>query len=287
MVSALAPSINNTVVSVSSFIGTEKGNHLYREFFKPAIDEVYNNTSIWVPLAWIITPYLYLSSSELEKISIEDVKELCNFAVEKVENNYQLTDLQNYIDKVLTIEKFKHLSAEDLLKFIDHNIDSEDIVHGNIPDRLDDYKKLNLVLPIKDWVTIYDVGLYDPFETGKLTMHYGMDIAISSGTDLYAVFDGKVTAKYYDNIGGNQVIISHDTLHVLYAHMQSPTSLDVGDKVTAGTAIGKSGATGNVTGPHLHFQACAIDTLDTYNGCVVNQEKTFFNPRLLWDFSRK
>jgi len=59
-------------------------------------------------------------------------------------------------------------------------------------------------------------------------------------------------------IGGNSVLIDHGNgEYSLYAHLQ-PGSIPVkvGDRVTAGARIGRLGASGNATEPHLHFQVC-------------------------------
>lgn len=88
--------------------------------------------------------------------------------------------------------------------------------------------------------------------------HKGLDIAGPYGTPIVAAADGQVIeANSTDSWGmswGYYVLIYHNgTYTTRYAHMSS-VAVSAGQYVTAGTIIGYEGATGNVTGPHLHFE---------------------------------
>lgn len=90
---------------------------------------------------------------------------------------------------------------------------------------------------------------------GVTKLHGGLDIAIPTGTKLYAADGGTVIcASDKGNGYGIYVIIDHGNgLKTYYAHM-SKVSVKEGDKVNKGDYLGLSGATGRVTGPHLHFE---------------------------------
>ena len=94
--------------------------------------------------------------------------------------------------------------------------------------------------------------------TYKGQPHTGIDYGCPEGTPILASADGLVKFAEMDNTGyGNTVIIEHyDTKATLYAHL-SAIKVVVNQIVFQGDVIGYSGSSGNVTGPHLHFEARA------------------------------
>ncbi|GAA2283441.1 peptidase [Streptomyces ruber] len=84
--------------------------------------------------------------------------------------------------------------------------------------------------------------------------HTGVDFVVPTGTSLKAVGAGTVVSAGWGGSYGNQVVVRlADGHYAQYAHLSS-LSVSVGQTVSVGQQVGLSGATGNVTGPHLHFE---------------------------------
>ncbi|MFE9623966.1 M23 family metallopeptidase [Streptomyces sp. NPDC006527] len=84
--------------------------------------------------------------------------------------------------------------------------------------------------------------------------HTGQDFAVPGGRPVYAVGPGVVHATTCGDGFGRQVVVGHDDGYFTqYAHL-SRIDVRTGQRVEAGRRLGRAGATGNVTGPHLHFE---------------------------------
>lgn len=85
--------------------------------------------------------------------------------------------------------------------------------------------------------------------------HTGIDFHAASGTPVHAAGSGTVVSTGWGGAYGNQIVIRMaDGMYTQYGHLSS-IGVTAGQRVTPGQQIGLSGATGNVTGPHLHFEA--------------------------------
>lgn len=88
----------------------------------------------------------------------------------------------------------------------------------------------------------------------RMIMHNGIDIGVPTGTPVAAAASGTVIVASYQGNCGNMVAIDHHGgLSTLYCHL-SQMFVGVGQQVQRGQAIGAAGATGDATGPHVHFQ---------------------------------
>ena len=86
------------------------------------------------------------------------------------------------------------------------------------------------------------------------TVHTGVDLDAVTGTPVRSVGPGTVTFAAYDGSYGNKIVVEHDDgTETWYCHL-SQINVSVGAGVTHATVIGLVGATGNVTGDHLHLE---------------------------------
>jgi murein DD-endopeptidase MepM/ murein hydrolase activator NlpD len=104
--------------------------------------------------------------------------------------------------------------------------------------------------------------------------HLGLDMASVRAAPVPATNDGVVVFAAYLGIYGNCVVLDHGYgLQSLYGHLSS-IDVKVGDKVTRGQALGRSGATGLAAGDHLHFgmmlQGLAVSPIEWFDRKWIN-----------------
>ncbi|WP_329175910.1 M23 family metallopeptidase [Streptomyces sp. NBC_01477] len=93
-------------------------------------------------------------------------------------------------------------------------------------------------------------------QVGKhwVNTHSGQDFVVPTGTSVRAAHTGTVVTAGWGGAYGNNIVIKHGSqLYTQYGHL-SHIGVHVGQQVITGQEIGKSGSTGNSTGPHLHFE---------------------------------
>ena len=111
-------------------------------------------------------------------------------------------------------------------------------------------------------------GLYRTFNGDVASRHTGLDFRAWLGTPIHAVAAGKVVLTRHLYYGGNTVIVDHGNGFLTMSCHLSKTKVKEGDMVKAGQVIGLSGATGRVTGAHLHLAVFLL-------GAVVDPEPFF------------
>ena len=110
-----------------------------------------------------------------------------------------------------------------------------------------------------------DFHVSSRFGPRRRRFHYGVDLAMPTGTPVQAAFDGTVRVAKFNKSYGNLIVIRHPNgLETYYAHL-SKIEVRSGQKVKAGEQIGLVGNTGRSFGSHLHFET-------RYLGSAMNPE---------------
>jgi murein DD-endopeptidase MepM/ murein hydrolase activator NlpD len=103
--------------------------------------------------------------------------------------------------------------------------------------------------------------------SGASTNHNGVDIVVPVGTPIKAKFPGEILLMYYDDHGGNSLIVTHGNgWKSGYAHLSAFGKFKEGDKFKRGDTIAFTGNTGITTAPHVHY------TLTAPTGVKVDPE---------------
>lgn len=190
-----------------------------------------------------------------------------NYSVKVIYSNSE-DDIKEFI--LPTTLKMKEFNKE-VLELDDKNTA---IKTDNSPERSAQIDKLNTILfttmpgdvySLKRFTAPTDSQRYTAYcgdrrvyaySNGKssTSLHYGNDYGVPTGTDVKACAEGKVVMAENRISTGWSVVIEHlPGLYSLYYHM-SELKVKEGDMVKPGELIGKSGATGLATGPHLHWE---------------------------------
>ncbi|WP_278379765.1 MULTISPECIES: M23 family metallopeptidase [Weeksellaceae] len=161
--------------------------------------------------------------------------------------NNSRRDIQRIKDSLLLVTQLRYEKKRE--DFKNHPL-------GALYDFVEEPKEQlsKIVMPLRNTMSItspYGTRVHPIFGTKR--MHGGIDLK-AHYENIYAVMDGVVTASGWDpGGGGNYIKIRHfNRFETAYLHL-SEVYYKVGEPVKAGFIIGKSGNTGNSTGPHLHF----------------------------------
>lgn len=165
----------------------------------------------------------------------------------KYTNNFVKESFQKMKDSLLLATKRRAKQQKDLLEN-----QSSQALHDFMEEPKEPLSKVVMPLAGKMAITSSYGTRIHPI-SGTRKMHSGIDLK-AYYENVYAVMDGVVTAVGWDpRGGGNYIKIRHfNRFETAYLHL-SQIYYRVGERVKAGFILGRSGNTGNSTGPHLHF----------------------------------
>lgn len=132
----------------------------------------------------------------------------------------------------------------------------------------------NLCWPVSSSVSKYknvtsSLGNRNDPISGAKASHKGIDIGIPTGSPVLATYGGVVKFVGSNSARGKYVVIYHQDIKLtsVYQHLSS-YSVSVGQNVSKGQTIAKSGNTGKSTGPHLHFELVVSSKAPTSVDCA-------------------
>ena len=153
----------------------------------------------------------------------------------------------------LSMSEFQQM-LDELSRVLDDRGDKLGVLDSYLMDDRLARKAVPTTMPIPMSYYSSNYGYrIDPI-TGKSSFHTGVDLIAPHGTPIVAAAGGVVATVGFVPEYGNIVEVDHDNgLTSRYAHL-SKALVKVGDVVLKGQNIAHVGATGRVTGPHLHFE---------------------------------
>ncbi len=116
------------------------------------------------------------------------------------------------------------------------------------------HQNADFAIPLIGKITSPYATREDPFGSGELDYHRGIDISAAEDIDIKAYRAGTVKSATYNDSYGNYIILSHDEgMETVYAHCEK-LYVSKGDSVEMGQIIAMAGSTGRSTAAHLHFE---------------------------------
>jgi murein DD-endopeptidase MepM/ murein hydrolase activator NlpD len=157
----------------------------------------------------------------------------------------------------LTVEdRFVELSPEDQARAEREGEETNAIYAVMTPER---YWSEPFRVPVEGAKDGRNFGHRRVFNGQPRAPHSGADLRAAMGTPIYAANSGRVVLAKNLFYSGNAVFLDHGLgLYSSYLHL-SQIKVAVGERVERGELLGYSGATGRVTGPHLHWGVRILD----------------------------
>ena len=153
-------------------------------------------------------------------------------------------------EKLQVGKQFVEPSAEQITRADEERQKLREIYDRVTPEKLWEGK---FRIPLDDVTTGSNFGRRRILNGNPGSPHGGADLRGTTGTPVHAAQRGRVVLAEELFFAGNTVVVDHGLgIYTFYGHF-SKIDVKVGDMVETGTVLGKVGATGRVTGPHLHW----------------------------------
>lgn len=210
-----------------------------------------NNSVVEMLCGLPISPWLEQDNYNLKvlfSITDENIKEFTlPLTLVMREFNSETIELDAKNTSIKTDNSTKRMTQIDKLN---------DILFTTIPTNIYNTKPFICPTTSTRYTAFYGDRRVYKYTNGKssTSLHYGNDYGIPTGTEVISCADGKVVMAEERISTGYSIVIEHlPGLYSLYYHL-SEMNVSEGDFVKQGDLIGKSGATGLATGPHLHWE---------------------------------
>jgi murein DD-endopeptidase MepM/ murein hydrolase activator NlpD len=153
-------------------------------------------------------------------------------------------------EKLTVGKQFVEPSPEQIKRANEERQKLRDVFDRVTPERLWDGK---FRIPLDGVTTGSNFGKRRILNGNPGSPHGGADFPAPTGTPVHAAQRGRVVLAEELFFSGNTVVVDHGLgIYTFYGHL-SEIGVKVGDSLEAGAVLGKVGATGRVTGPHLHW----------------------------------
>lgn len=203
--------------------------------------------AVW--LGEILLPVPLDEASKTQKLGAGAAKGQSGQAVASVQAPIQFFDRQRPVQKLKVDKKYVDPPASEKARIQRDREKVRAALQEKLPERL---WTLPLQRPVPGQPSSL-FGMKRVFNGQPRSVHRGLDLRGAQGTPIRACADGKVTLVDNLYFSGNAVYLNHgDGVFSAYLHMSEP-KVQPGQYVKKGDVIGLVGATGRVTGPHLHL----------------------------------
>lgn len=212
-----------------------------------------------VRTAWLLLPVPVDAKEQTLPLSVGLVGD--KNAARTAQVTVALYDRERPVQKLTVDKKYVNPPANEQARIAEDRRKVRAVISRYTPER---YWTLPLLRPVSGGVSSL-FGMKRVFNGQPRSVHRGLDLRGAAGTPIRAAADGVIALVDNLYFSGNAVYIDHGLgVFTAYLHM-SATDVQPGQAVRRGDVIGKVGATGRVTGPHLHLsmlvQGVSVDPL--------------------------